>query len=532
MGSEETVSFPHADAPTVLLFVAADCPVCGEVFPALTQLRDTLQSKAAVHMISQDEEMLEDEHDMNRRLARGCFLPHHADIAFPVFDDSKLAASLRWAPEVLPALVTLDESGAEVGRVEGWERAEWEAEVPRVSELLGSPQPPIAWGELPPHLEGCGSKHGFLDAGGSSFVSRQVTVGDEDDIFEFMADAGFTDGLPVVPPTPERVARMLKGTIRDPTEIIAKVPPLYGDATIEKIAVNAVMAGCKPEYMPVILAALEAICTDTFNCHGVWATTMSAAPVMVINGPVREKIGLNSGRNALGSGMENRANLTIGRAIKLIVQNVGGAKPGFSEMATVGAATKNFATCFGEREERAEGWEPLHVERGYEAGDSVVTCIALTSCVLLNDQTSRTARQLAGTFAAALKASWSNRSAGLADTLLLVCPEHYDTFRRDNWDKRMLRDYIYQHSAVSADELVNDEEMGGSGFVNTPDGLAKAIEAGKARPMPKFREVNEAGDFGLSIVLAGGDAGKFSYFFSGWAGGAMGSIPTSERIES
>jgi hypothetical protein len=181
--------------------------------------------------------------------------------------------------------------GAETIRVEGWVRDEWEAAVGELASTLGIRAPPVTWAEFPVKLEGCGSKHGFLDQTGGNLVSRAVIVGDEDDVFEFMSDSGFTDGLPVVPPTPARVARMLKGTFRDPSEIIALVPPMMGAATVEKVAVNAVMAGAKPSYMPVILAALEAICTDDFNCHGVWATTMSAAPVMIINGPIRSKIG-------------------------------------------------------------------------------------------------------------------------------------------------------------------------------------------------------------------------------------------------
>ena len=273
--SGETASFPRADSSTVLLFVAADCPVCGEVFDALVQVRETLQAKAAVHVISQDDEMLAAEHDMNKRVSRGVFLPHHDDIGFPVLNDSRaLAASIRWAPEVLPALVALDTDSNELARVQGWARAEWEATVSELASMLGAPEPPIVWPDFPEKLEGCGSKHGFLEPGGS-LQSRPVTVGDEDDVFEFMSDSGFTDGLPIVPPTPARVNRMLKGTFRDPMEIIAKVPPMMGDATVEKVAVNAVMAGAKPEYMPVILAALEAICTDDFNCHGVWSLSLS-----------------------------------------------------------------------------------------------------------------------------------------------------------------------------------------------------------------------------------------------------------------
>lgn len=453
LGSDDstaaTVVPDEGDARTVLIFVAADCPVCGEVFGALSQLRATLEHNAAVHMISQDEEMLDAEHSMNRRLGRGVFIPHHADVDFPILDDSKLAASLRWAPQVLPALVALDTDGSEVQRVEGWVRSEWEQTVSDVASTVGAPVPPIAWEELPTKLEGCGSKHGFLDTAGTTLGSRQVTIGGEDDEFEFMADAGFTDGLPVVPPTPERVARMLNGTFRDPSEIIAKVPPMMGEATVEKVAVNAVMAGAKPAYMPVILAALEAICTDDFNCHGVWATTMSAVPVMIINGPIRKQIGLNSGRNAMGGGLENRANLTIGRAVRLLVQNVGGAKPGFSEMATMGSAMKTLATTFGEWEEYADAWQPLHVQRGFQAEDSVVTCISLTSQQLIVDQTSRSARQLAGTFCEALSVAFAKRAAGLSDSLLVVCPEHYNTFRKDGWDKAMLHVSTNPHQQVT-----------------------------------------------------------------------------------
>ena len=251
--SGETVSFPRAGSPTVLLFVAADCPVCGEVFDALVQLRATLQAEATVHVISQDDEMLAAEHDMNKRVSRGVFLPHHEDIGFPVLNDSRaLLASMRWAPEVLPALVGLDADSNELARVQGWVRAEWETTAADLASMLGVPEPPIVWSDFPEKLEGCGSKHGFLEPG-DNLQSRAVTVGDEDDVFEFMSDAGFTDGLPVVPPTPQRVNRMLKGTFRDPMEIIAKVPPMMGEATVEKVAINAVMAGAKPDYMPVIL---------------------------------------------------------------------------------------------------------------------------------------------------------------------------------------------------------------------------------------------------------------------------------------
>ena len=138
---------------------------------------------------------------------------------------------------------------------------------------------------------------------------------------EALYDRGWTDGLPLVPPTEARVLRMLEGTSRAADEVVALVPPNLVECTVEKVAVNSVMAGCRPEYLPVVLAALEAVCTDEFNMHGILATTMGVGPVLVVNGPITAEIGMNSGVNVLGHG--NRANATIGRAVQLVVRNVG-----------------------------------------------------------------------------------------------------------------------------------------------------------------------------------------------------------------
>ena len=158
------------------------------------------------------------------------------------------------------------------------------------------------------------------------FRSRQVELPTQEDTHEAMFERSWTDGLPVVPPTPQRVRRMLEGTSRDADEIVVLVPPNLVECTVEKIAVNAVMAGCKPEFLPVVIAALEAICTEEFNMHGVLATTMSVGPIFVVNGPIADEIGMNSEINVLGHG--NRANSTIGRAVQLVILNVGGGGPG------------------------------------------------------------------------------------------------------------------------------------------------------------------------------------------------------------
>src|SRR3989338_5856393 len=153
------------------------------------------------------------------------------------------------------------------------------------------------------------------------------------DEFEIWFDKGVTDGLPVVPPTRERVTLMLAGTARNRAELVGEVSPNYGRATVEKVAVNAVMAGCRPEYLPVVLAAVEAVCDDAFDLHGVSATTNSPSPLVVVNGPIRLALDINCGAGVLGSGW--RANATIGRALRLVCVNVGGATPGVVSMSTL-----------------------------------------------------------------------------------------------------------------------------------------------------------------------------------------------------
>jgi hypothetical protein len=354
----------------------------------------------------------------------------------------------------------------------------------------------------------------------SPLRARRIDIGSHDDAHEFMFDQGMTDGLPVVPPTPERVLRMLAGTGRDPQELVAVVPPNMGEATVEKVAINAVMAGCRPEYLPVVLAALEAVCTDAFNIHGVMATTMGASPVMVVNGPVRARLGMNMKMGALGQG--NRANATIGRALRLTVRNVGGARPGGTERSTLGNPMK-FTMCFAEWEERSP-WTPLHVERGFAPSDSVVTVFAMTSGpVQMVDQQSRSAGQLAGTFGQCLESAFSPKLHYATDALLVVCPEHVDTLHRDGWGKAELRARIQQVSRRPLRELVADD-LSGSGIARAAAERMSAADLD--RTLPKFRR-----DEDIHVVVAGSEAGKFSGAFHGWATGDVGSQPVSIRIE-
>ena len=219
---------------------------------------------------------------------------------------------------------------------------------------------------------GCGAKNiepGVIERlkirfNETGLKSRRIAIGEDEDEQEAMYERGWSDGLPLVPPTEERVLRMLDGTARDPQEVIGLIPPALQPATVEKIAVNAVMAGCKPEYLPVVLAAVEAVLDEGFAMHGVLATTMFVGPVVVVNGPIRRRIGMNAKGNALGQG--NRANGAIGRALQLVIRNVGGGRPQEVDRATLGNPGK-YTYCFAEDEE-GSCWEPLSVERGMKPG--------------------------------------------------------------------------------------------------------------------------------------------------------------------
>src|SRR5204863_4543033 len=168
--------------------------------------------------------------------------------------------------------------------------------------------------------------------------SRRIEIGSDEDEQEAMFARGWSDGLPLVPPTEERVLRMLDGTSRDPQEVIGLVPPALAAASVEKIAINAVMAGCKPEYLPVVLAAVEAVLDDSFAMHGILATTQFAGPVVIVNGPIRRRIGMNAKGNALGRG--NRANSSSGRALQLVIRNIGEGRPQEGDRAAPGPPGK------------------------------------------------------------------------------------------------------------------------------------------------------------------------------------------------
>ena len=264
--------------------------------------------------------------------------------------------------------------------------------------------------------------------------STQLEIDETEDLIEVCYENGWTDGLPVVPPTPERVECMLSGTDRDPDELIAAVPPKWGRATVEKVAINAVMAGCKPAYLPLVLTAVEAMTAEQFNLHGVQVTTSHVGPMLIVNGPIRKQLEINDGFNLFGQGW--RANATIGRALRLVCTNIGGALPGELDRSAFGHAGK-FTCCIAEKEE-ASPWDAMHVDRGFQADDSTVTIFAAAGPQTVNDHGSNTAEGILDTIVQNIAAP--GNSSG--ETLLVIGVEHAKTISEDGFSKADIRRYI------------------------------------------------------------------------------------------
>ena len=308
-----------------------------------------------------------------------------------------------------------------------------------------------------------------------------------------LSAAYLTDGLPVVPPDAERVAAMLAHNGYKPEEEIALLPPDFETATAGDIAICAVMAGCKAEYLPVLIAAVEALSDMNFNLVGIATTTGSAAPLYIINGPITERIGLNAGGNALGAG--HRANATIGRAMTLILQNIGGAKPGEVDMATLGQPAK-YACCFGENIAESP-WTPLHVERGFAEDASVVTVVGIAGTVEVNDGDSQNAGDLAQTFAQSMLIAGVSGGSGLlggGEPLCILPPEWAALFHQDGYSKQQTKSAIWERAILSVDKLA-------------PAMRARRMASDPSADVIRIAEKPDD----LMIVVAGGVGRKAAY---------------------
>jgi hypothetical protein len=265
---------------------------------------------------------------------------------------------------------------------------------------------------------------------------------------EYYHDQAWTDGLPVVPVTESYLAEFLTRTTTKPDEILFSMPHLNRDLTVRLAAINAAMAGCLPGYFPVVVAAWEALADEGYPTRGIWQSTTGTAPLLIVNGPVRHRIGLNSAGNVFGSGF--RANATIGRSIRLTAINVFGLHPHLLDQATQGTPAK-YTACVAENEE-ASPWLPLHAEHGLRKEDSAVTAIVIRSVAHVEARHTTVPEQLAlditGTVARTAALIHQTNSA-----LLALAPEHARLFAASGWSKDDVRQFVFEHAFHTRAEL-------------------------------------------------------------------------------
>jgi hypothetical protein len=253
-----------------------------------------------------------------------------------------------------------------------------------------------------------------------------------DAVNDYFYERGWTDGLPIVPPTEARVQAMLAGMPRRESEaLVSVVPPRMGHATMRQIAVNAVMAGAKPEYLPVIVAALEAVSEPPYGLSHRQTTTHAGAPLIIVNGPIVERLRINCGRGVFGPGW--RANATIGRALRLVLVNVGGAGPGVDASQT--GHPGKYTYCIAEYE-AANPWEPLHVERGFARGQSVVTVVNTEAPHSMTENIQTDPREIVTTFASCMATLGVNNLYSQGNPVLVLGIEHAQHIAAAGWSKR------------------------------------------------------------------------------------------------
>jgi len=480
--------------PELVALVKHDCPVCDQVLPAL--------DAADIRVLSQSG--AQDTEAQAARLGLR---------AVPELD-LDLELSARLDPDAVPTLVLLD-GADERGRVEGLDRQ-------GMLDLAARAGVELNLDGLPEIRPGCASLTRDPEVAArlaarraraeGRIRSRELRVGELEDPFEALHDRGLTDGLPVVPPTPERVVAMLDHTSRDPQDVVGVVPPYGGEATVEKVAVNAVMAGCEGPELPVVLAAVEAVCEETFAMHGLLATTHPAGPLIVVSGHP----GFHSGVNVLGQG--DRASMTTGRALQLVVRNIGGGRPGVEDRATHGQAGK-LGMCFAERLDDTAPWPGLAQDRGVPPGEPGVTVMALEAPRVIVDQLARDPEGLCASLAMALESVATPRLRLAFDAMLLVGPEHGRVFREAGWSRAQVQQRLHDLTHSPAGSLVR-------GADGSPEGIEPKWVSDPDMPVAKFASADR-----ILVAYAGGDAGLFSMVFGGWAAGEIGSAPVTRSIQ-
>jgi hypothetical protein len=501
----------------LLVFFETDCPTCQLALPYLNALgNDSVQ----VIGLSQDDDA------STREFVR------ELKIAYPVELDHGLKITRAYDPQSVPTIYQLDENHQVQHTLVGFDKKSFND----LATALG--HAPIAPPDdgAPAWKPGCSSRHlhpsqprsGCLgtpdlepetqsgaQANGVKFLRRsaepasRITLRDDEDLFEYCRKQ-FGDALPVVPPTVEKVEAMVQAAGLAPETVIARVPPFYGEATVEKIAANAVMAGCAPEMMRVLLPLLRAACDERFNLHGVQATTHFAAPLVMINGPVRQELGFWSRQNVFSN--VARANSTLGRAFQLVLLNIGGGRPDGIDMSALGNAGK-FCSCIAENEEE-NPWEPFHVTRGLKREQSAVSLFAAEPPRGVSEHTAPAGKTVLETISFTLATVWSYRTCLMPEAIVVLCPEHVKTIHRDGFTKEQARQFLFENTGIPVRHYSPAERAEGTQLAAN----YKEITVRGEKCYQKFRSPES-----ISIFVTGGTAGKFSAVIGSWSTGPAGS---------
>ena len=488
----------------LLVFFETDCPTCRLAIPYLNRLARELGKASDILGVSQDAATPTRE------------LVEQAPIEFPVALDRDLSVTKLYDPVAVPTFFLIGADGRIIQTLGGFDKRALNEIATAMSGaplVIAEPfdgAPDTKFGCTSRHLEASGE--GELAAAANPYVKRaaraaRIELDDSIDPFEYCTRFG--DPLPVIPPTVDRVDRMLAACSLAADEVVALIPPNYGAATVEKIAANAVMAGCKPEMMRVLIPLVRAVCDERFNIHGVQATTHFAAPLVIVNGPIRRELGFACGSNVFSN--VARANSTLGRALQLILTNLGGARPGEIDMSTLGNAGK-FSYCIAENEEE-NPWEPLHVEMGFDPEQSTVTLFAGESPHGVSEHLAREGRQILKTISRALATVWSYRVCAGVEAMVVLCPEHVKTLHHDGFTKRAVREFLFENTGIPLRQF---EDGAGEG---TPH--VKLYKQAAINGEPCYLKFTEPS--AIKLVVAGGTAGKFSAVIGSWAAGARGS---------
>ena len=338
----------------------------------------------------------------------------------------------------------------------------------------------------------------------TNLTSRILEFDDASQVIEDYFDRGWTDGLPIVPPSQDRVREFLDAAHRSPSDVIGAEPTKGRVITAEKVAVNAVMAGCRPEYFPVVATAVEAMCEPEFNLHAITASTMGAAVLMVVGGPVVSEIGINSGVSVFGPG--HRANATIGRAIRLVIINATGSSSGEIDKATLGHPGK-YTWCMAE-DTNVSPWEPLHVERGLSENESAVTIFAALSGIQVANHESESPRDILNSFRDGMFAIGARHG----ELNIVLCPEHIGHFRAAGWTKNQVKQTLFELAQRTEAEWRTEGQV----LPESDDSSQMISTASKPE--------------NINVLVAGGAAGAFSSIIPLWTAG-NGTRSVTKRIK-